>query len=95
MNSPKYPTNPRKQIFFEIEHSTTIYSGLLRFNDVKIDFPISKATIVIPRDRMNLFEKQINRRTFTLSELSDVCDYITYEDVKSWYNSEMNSSQYN
>ena len=27
--------------FFEIEHSTSVYSGLLRFNDVIIDFPIT------------------------------------------------------
>ena len=42
--------------FFEIEHTTTIYSGLLRLNDVKIDYPINKATIVIPNDRIKLFD---------------------------------------
>jgi hypothetical protein len=88
----KNTANPVR--FFEIEKSTTIYSGLLRFNDVKIDFPISKATIVIPEDRKNLFEKQINRRTFTLSELSDVCDHITFEGLKRWYESEMIVSKY-
>jgi hypothetical protein len=88
----KNTANPVR--FFEIEKSTTIYSGLLRFNDVKIDFPISKATIVIPEDRKNLFEKQINRRTFTLSELSDVCDHITFEDIKKWYESEKTSAEF-
>ena len=28
--------------FFEIEHSTSVYSGLLRFNDVMIDFPLRR-----------------------------------------------------
>jgi hypothetical protein len=28
--------------FFEVEHSTSVYSGLLRFNDVMIDFPIER-----------------------------------------------------
>lgn len=79
----KGTSNPLR--FFEIEHSTSIYSGLLRLNDVKIDFPISKATIVIPKRRVNLVEKQIERRTFRQSELSDVCDYLTYEDLKEWY----------
>jgi hypothetical protein len=32
--------------FFEIEHTTSVYSGLLRFNDVMIDFPIPEAFIV-------------------------------------------------
>lgn len=32
--------------FFEIEHTTSVYSGLLRMNDVMIDFPITEAFIV-------------------------------------------------
>lgn len=71
--------------FFEIEHSTSVYSGLLRLNDVKIDYPINKATVVIPQKRKDLFETQIERRTFKYSELFDICDYLTYEDLKKWY----------
>jgi len=71
--------------FFEVEHSTSIYSGLLRLNDVKIDYPLGKATIVIPKSRLDLFETQIERRTFKYSELSDVCDSLTYEDLKEWF----------
>lgn len=80
--------------FFEIEHSTSIYSGLLRLNDVKIDYPISKATIVIPNSRINLFESQIDRRTFKYSELADICDYLTYEDLKKWYEAVKVDSRY-
>ena len=71
--------------FFEIEHSTSIYSGLLRLNDVKIDYPIDKATIVIPEERKGLFETQVERRTFKYSELFDVCEYLTYTDLRKWY----------
>lgn len=71
--------------FFEIEHSTAIYSGLLRLNDVKIDYPIPQAFVVGPKERKKLFERQIERRTFMYSELSDVCQFLNYEDVnKLW-----------
>jgi len=74
--------------FFEVENSTSIYSGLLRINDVKIDYPISKATIVAPKNRKSLFESQLARRTFTYSELIDVCDFMDYEMVKEWFEHE-------
>lgn len=74
--------------FFEVEHSTSIYSGLLRLNDVRIDYPISKATIVAPKNKQTLFETQIKRRTFTYSELIEVCDFMNYEKVKEWFEHE-------
>lgn len=80
--------------FFEIENSTSIYSGLLRFNDIKIDYPMPKATIVIPASRLDLFEKQIDRRTFKYSELSDICDSMTYDDLKKWYSAVAVDSKY-
>jgi len=80
--------------FFEVEHSTSIYSGLLRLNDVKIDFPIPKATIIIPKDRKNLFDSQIERRTFKQSELSDICDCITYEELEEWFKAVTTAGKY-
>lgn len=73
--------------FFEIEHSTAIYSGLLRLNDVKIDYPIPQAFIVGPKERKELFERQLERRTFKHSELVDVCQFLNYEDVKKLWGS--------
>jgi len=73
--------------FFEIEHSTAIYSGLLRLNDVKIDYPIPRAFIVGPKERKKLFERQIERRTFMYSELSDVWQFLNYEDVNRLWKS--------
>jgi hypothetical protein len=59
--------------FFEIEHSTSVYSGLLRFNDVIIDFPIPEAFIVGDGDRTKAkFEREVARRTFEQSGLYGV-----------------------
>lgn len=68
--------------FFEIEHSTSVYSGLLRLNDVRIDYPVPKAFIVSAQGRRQLFDRQIGRRTFVNSELSEVCQFLSYDDVK-------------
>ena len=68
--------------FFEIEHSTSVYSGLLRLNDCRIDYPVPKAFIVASPVRQPLFDKQIGRRTFVDSGLSEVCQFLSYDDVK-------------
>jgi len=74
--------------FFEIEHTTSVYSGLLRLNDVKIDYPLPKATIVAPREKKGIFESQISRRTFVHSELEGVCEFMEYGDVERLFDSE-------
>jgi hypothetical protein len=72
--------------FFEIEHSTSVYSGLLRFNDVMIDFPIPEAFIVGEDDRtMRKFEREIARRTFENSGLAGVTKFVAYDQIrKTW-----------
>jgi hypothetical protein len=68
---------------FEIENSTTVYSGLLRFNDVMIDYPIERAFIVGGDDRtQRKFEREIRRRTLEKSGLSRVTKYLSYESVR-------------
>lgn len=74
--------------FFEIEHTTSVFSGLLRFNDVKIDYPVPRATIVAPPEKKGIFESQISRRTFVHSELEEVCDFMEYRDVERLFDSE-------
>ena len=69
--------------FFEIEHTTSMYSGLLRLNDVKTDYPIPAAYIVAPKERKSMFENQISRRTFAQSELGEVCQFMDYEQVEA------------
>lgn len=73
---------------FEVEHSTPIYSGLLRFNDLHIIEPNLKPkySIVSNDVRRSLFFRQINRPTFKASGLIDFCSFLNYKDVYSWYN---------
>lgn len=69
--------------FFEIEHSTSVYSGLLRFNDVMIDFPITEAFVVGDGDKtQRKFEREIVRRTFEHSDLISVTRFLLYEQVR-------------
>jgi hypothetical protein len=69
--------------FFEIEHSTSVYSGLLRMNDVMIDFPIPKAFIVGDGEKtQRKFEREIARRTFQHSELKNVTQFLRYDQVR-------------
>lgn len=72
---------------FEVEHSTPIYSGLLRFNDVHLLSPSSMATysIVSNDDRRALFVRQLSRPTFTLSKLGENCTFLEYPNVFAWH----------
>ncbi len=78
---------------FEIEHSTPIYSGLLRFNDLHLTEPNLKAKFsIVSNDlRKSLFLRQINRPTFKASGLSELCSFLDYKDVFSWFNRTHNS----
>jgi len=69
--------------FFEIEATTSIYSGLLRLNDISLSYPIPKATIVLPAERAAKFDREINRATFGTGELSGKCEARTFEEVKA------------
>jgi hypothetical protein len=70
--------------FFEIEHSTSVYSGLLRMNDVMIDFPITEAFIVGEDEKtFRKFEREIARRTFEQSGLIKVTQFLRYEQVRA------------
>lgn len=72
---------------FEVEHSTPIYSGLLRFNDIHLTAPNLKArfSIVANNERRSLFARQVNRPTFQTSGLGELCTFFEYSDVFNWY----------
>jgi type II restriction enzyme len=73
---------------YEIENSTTVYSGLLRFNDVMIDYPLERTFIVGGDDRTRRkFEREIQRRTFEKSGLSLVTKYLDYEAIRGLWRS--------
>ena len=73
---------------FEVEHSTPIYSGLLRFNDIHLIAPglRPRFSIVANDVRRELFVRQLNRPTFRTSGLSDLCTFLEYANVFGWYN---------
>jgi hypothetical protein len=73
--------------FFEVEHSTPIYSGLLRFNDVSIIAPRLdiRFGIVCAEERRATFVRQLTRPTFKASGLSDRCMFFEYRNVLGWH----------
>lgn len=82
---PKGSSEPRA--LFEVEHSTPIYSGLLRFNDVHLVAPRLRPrfSVVANDARRDLFVRQLNRPTFRFSGLSELCTFLDYRDVFSWF----------
>ena len=72
---------------FEVEHSTPIYSGLLRFNDVHLTVANVQASynIVSNDERRSLYVSQLRRPTFRASELNTHCSFMNYQDVYTWH----------
>jgi hypothetical protein len=71
---------------FEIESTTSIYSGLLRMSDLlakqpNISIPLF---LVAPEARRAQVIRQVNRPTFELMKqpLVDVCRYISFEEFR-------------
>lgn len=75
------------QSLFEVEHSTTIYSGLLRFNDIHLVAPLSQSRYnVVGEDvRRSRFVRQLSRPTFQRSGLHELCSFLEYSEVYAWY----------
>jgi len=73
---------------FEIEHTTAIYSGLLRMADLLALQPNMdiRLHIVAPNDKRERVLREIRRPVFSLLErgpLYDQCSYMSYESVES------------
>ena len=83
----------RLRALFEVEHSTPIYSGLLRFNDVHLTNPSAVTTysIVSNDERRSLFVRQLNRPTFKTSRLAENCTFLEYLNVFTWHQRMSNS----
>jgi hypothetical protein len=71
---------------FEVEHSTPIYSGLLRFNDVLLTISgTDNFNIVAENEREGKFGREINRPTFKQNKLIDKVTFLDYENIYHWY----------
>jgi len=75
------------QSLFEVEHSTPVYSGLLRFNDIHLVMSHLRPrfSVVAKDGRRDLFIRQISRATFKMSGLSELCTFLDYLNVFGWY----------
>jgi len=72
--------------FYEVEHSTPIYSGLLRFNDVLLTVPnVENFNIIANNDRENKFGREINRPTFKQNKLIEKVAFLDYENIYNWH----------
>jgi len=68
---------------FEVEKSTSIYSGILRLTDLSFSLPShqSKLYIVIPNNREKEVKLQLNRPSIQNSELEIM--YILTSDLRT------------
>lgn len=68
---------------FEVEHTTSIYSGLLRMSDLvtlspNINFPLY---IVTPNFRLEQVRRELARPTFQVLELHKRCSFFSEESL--------------
>ena len=68
---------------FEVESSTSVYSGLLRMSDLLAVVPALniRIFIVAPRARQDKFMSELARPTFRKIGLSEYCRFISTEDL--------------
>ncbi len=71
---------------FEIEHSTSIYSGILRLSDLRVDAPNSNYPlfIVASEDRRKKVFDELRRPTFSAPSLrlNEVIKFLGYKKVR-------------
>ena len=71
---------------YEVEHSTPIYSGLLRMNDVHLSLTEPpRFTIVADEVRRSVFARNLRRPTFQASGLDKLCGFMTNAEVFRWH----------
>jgi hypothetical protein len=68
---------------FEVETTTSIYSGLLRMADLLSEVPALnvKLYIVAPRERQDRVRSELTRPTFRKIGLNDFCKFIPLEEL--------------
>jgi hypothetical protein len=71
---------------FEIEHSTSIYSGILRLSDLRAEAPNSNYPlfIVAPEDRRRRVFEELRRPTFSgpCLRLNEVIRFLGYQKIR-------------
>src|SRR3954471_15574165 len=76
----------RSKSAFEIEHSTSIYSGILRLSDLRAEAPNSNYPlfIVASKDRKKRVFEELKRPTFSgpCLRLNEVIRFLGYDQVR-------------
>jgi hypothetical protein len=69
---------------FEVESTTSIYSGLLRMSDLLSVVPSLKISlyIVAPKNRQDRVRAELTRPTFQKIGLNEYCRFISMEDLQ-------------
>jgi len=70
---------------FEVESTTSIFSGLLRMSDLVTTCPNLNIPcyIVVPQSRESLVVKQLSRPTFQSLDLNSTCGFFTIETLRN------------
>jgi hypothetical protein len=83
---------------FEIEHSTSIYSGILRLSDLRAEAPNSNYPlfIVAPEDRRRKVFEELSRPTFSgpCLRLNEVIRFLGYKKVREIDESLKNATEF-
>jgi len=76
---------PNPCALFEVEHSTSIVTGLMRMNDLLLTLPSPVAgwqmTVVAPARRIGRFQSELARPTFRATGLADRCRFMGYDEL--------------
>jgi tetratricopeptide (TPR) repeat protein len=69
---------------FEVESTTSIYSGLLRLSDLILVKPDNSINIYIvaPDERREKVKSEVNRPTFSRLELNKMCYYMPFSKLR-------------
>lgn len=72
---------------FEVECTTSIYSGILRMSDLMYSMPYShiKCCVVAPKERIEKVKEEITRPTFSNDHISEKFQYTSIEELQSCY----------
>jgi type II restriction enzyme len=83
-----YPGEPRIACAFEVEKSTSIYSGILRLADMALSLPGREEHLylVAPRSRERELVEQLRRPMFQRHE-EFVVSYLFFEDLDKHFDS--------
>lgn len=74
---------------FEVEHSTSIVTGLLRMNDILLTIGPPREgwrfAVVAPARRLARFRGEITRPTFQMTGLAERCRFMSYDELARVY----------